>query len=48
VNKNWSTDCKVGCKSPFNFLEFIRIYPNLEEELEQFGGVLEKNEIVDL
>jgi hypothetical protein len=46
VNKNWSNDCKVGCTSPSNLLELIRIYSNLEEELKQFGGVFEKNEIV--
>jgi hypothetical protein len=48
VNKNWSNDCKVGCKSPFNLLKLIGIYPNLEEELKQFGGVVERNEIMDL
>jgi hypothetical protein len=40
VNKNWPSDYKVGCKSPFNLLDFIGINVNLEEELEQFEGVL--------
>jgi hypothetical protein len=40
VNKNWPNDCKVGCKSPFNILDFIGINVNLEVELEQFEGVL--------
>jgi hypothetical protein len=42
VNKNWPNDYRVGCKSPFNLLEFIGIGADLEEELEQFEGAFEK------
>jgi hypothetical protein len=47
VNKNWSNDCKVDCKSPFNLLKLIGIYLDLEKKLKQFGGVVERNEIMD-
>ncbi len=48
VNKNQPNDCRVGCKSPSNLLRFIGIDAILEEELEQFEGAFEINEIMDL
>ncbi len=48
VNKNWPNDYKIGCKSPSNLLELIGIDADLEEELEQFEGAFERDEIVDL
>jgi hypothetical protein len=45
---NWFDDYKVGCKSPFNLLELIRIDANLEKELEQFEKAFERHEIVNL
>ncbi len=33
--QNWAIDYRVGCKSPSNLLELIRIDVDLEEELEQ-------------
>jgi hypothetical protein len=48
VNKNWPNDYRVGCKSPSNLLELSGIDANLEEELEQFEGAFEKDEIVNL
>jgi hypothetical protein len=48
VNKNWPNDYKVGCKSPSNLLELSGIDAYLEEELEQFEGAFEKDEIVNL
>ncbi len=50
-SKQWTSTinhCRVGYKSPSNLLKFIRIDADLEEELEQFEGVFERNEIVDL
>jgi len=48
VHKNWPNDCRVSCKSPSNLSELIGIYASLEEELEQFKGTIERNEIMDL
>ncbi len=48
MNKNWPNDYKIGCKSPSNLLELIGIDADLEEELEQFEGAFERDEIVDL
>lgn len=38
VNKNWPSDSRIGCKSPFSLVEFIDIDGDLEEELEEFEG----------
>ncbi len=48
VTKNWPNDYRVGCKSPSKLLEDIGIDGDLEEELKQFEGVFERDEIVDL
>jgi hypothetical protein len=48
VNINWPNDHKVGCKSSFNLINFIGIYANLEEELEEFKRTFDRNEIVDI
>jgi hypothetical protein len=48
VNKNWPNECKVDFKSLSNLLSFIGIDANLEEELEQFEGAFEKDEIMNL
>ncbi len=42
MTKNWHNDCRVGWKSPSNLLEHIGIDGDLEEELKQFEGVLER------
>jgi hypothetical protein len=34
VNKNWLNDPRIGCKSPFNLLEFLEKDMNLEEKFE--------------
>ncbi len=36
----------LGCKSPFNFLEFIEKDVDLEEELKEFECEFECNEVV--
>jgi hypothetical protein len=48
VNKNWPKDHRIRCKSPFNLLEFLERDMDLEEELEEFEGEFEKNEIVEV
>jgi len=35
VNKNWSTDPRIGCESPFSFVDLIRTGHNLEKEFER-------------
>ncbi len=41
-------DLRIGYKSPFSLVEFIDIYRDLKEELEEFEGFFERDEIVDL
>ncbi len=48
MNKNWLNDAKVGCKSPFNLIEFLKRDIGLEEELEEFEGDFEKDEVVEV
>jgi hypothetical protein len=36
VNKNWSNDLRVGCKSPYCLVKLIEIDVDLKEELEIF------------
>ncbi len=48
VSKNWPNDLRVGCKSPFNLVEFIEVDQDIEEELEQFKGNFEKDEVFEL
>jgi phage tail sheath gpL-like len=47
VKKNRPNDCRVGCKSPSNLLELIRIDAYLYK-LEQFERAFERDEIVNL
>jgi hypothetical protein len=48
VNKNLLNDLRIGCKSPFNLLEFLERDINLEEELEEFEGEFEKDEVFEM
>ncbi len=48
VNKNWPNDPIIGCKSPFNLVEFLEKDVNLEEELKEFEGEFARDEIVEL
>jgi hypothetical protein len=48
VNKIWPNDHRVGCKCSFNLINSIGIDANLEEELEQFKGTFDRDEIVDI
>jgi hypothetical protein len=44
--KIWPNDPRIGCKSPFNL--FLQRDINLKEELEEFEGEFEKDEIVEI
>jgi hypothetical protein len=46
VTKKWPNDLKIGCKSPFNLVEFLEKHINFEKELEEFEGDFGKDEIV--
>jgi hypothetical protein len=48
VSQNWPNDPRLGCKTPFNFVEFIEKDKIIEEELEEFEGGFEREEIVDM
>jgi hypothetical protein len=41
VNRNWSSDFKVGCKSLFNLMELIKNDLSLGKEFEKFEGLFE-------
>jgi hypothetical protein len=47
VNKNWFNDLKIGCKPPSNLVEFLKRDIDWEEELEEFEGEFEKDEIAE-
>jgi hypothetical protein len=46
MNKDWLNDFRIGCKPPFNSIEWIEIDVELEEELEKLEGAFEKDEVV--
>jgi hypothetical protein len=46
VNKNWHNGSRIGCKSPYNLLEFLERDINLEEELKEFEGEFEKMKLL--
>ncbi len=48
VNQNWPNDPRLRCKTPSNFVEFIEKDKIIEEELEEFEGGFEREEIVDM
>ncbi len=48
VSQNWPSDPRDGCKLPFNLVELIQTYLCFEEELEEFEGSFEWDEIVDI
>jgi len=48
VNKNWPNNFRIGCKSPCSFVDFIETNANLKEELKEFEGVFERDEVVKL
>ncbi len=48
VNKNWPNDPRIGCKSPSNLVEFLEKDVDLEEELKEFEGEFERDEVVEV
>jgi hypothetical protein len=48
VNKNWLSDLKDGCKLPSYLIELIETNLGFEEELEEFEGSFEQDEIMDM
>jgi hypothetical protein len=48
VSKTWPNDPRDGCKSPSNLVELIQTNLGFEEELENFEGSSERDEIVDI
>jgi hypothetical protein len=44
----WNNDSRVGSKSLFNLVEFIKMDRDLKDELKQFENVFKKNDIVKL
>jgi len=48
VSQNWPNDPRLGCKTPFNFVDFIEKDKIIEEELEEFEGEFKREKIVDM
>jgi hypothetical protein len=48
VNKNWPNDPRISCKSPSNLVEFLEKDVVLEEELEEFEGEFERDEVIEV
>jgi len=48
VNKSWLSDISIGCKLPFNLRRLFQTNLGFEEELEEFEGSFEQDEIVDI
>ncbi len=46
--KNQPSDPRDECKSPSNLVELIQTNLGFEEELEEFEGSFERDEIVDI
>jgi hypothetical protein len=47
-SKNWPSDPRDECKLLSNLVELIQTYLGFEEEVEEFEGSLERDEIVDI
>ncbi len=47
MSKNWPNDPRVG-SFPTNLVELIEANVKLEEELEEFEGSFDRDEIVDM
>jgi len=46
-DKNWPNDLKVACTSAFSLIEFIENDVAFKEELKQYEGVFEWDELLD-
>jgi hypothetical protein len=47
-NWYWLNDLRIDCKFHFNLIKWIEMDINLKEDLENFEGVLEWDEVVEL
>jgi hypothetical protein len=47
VKKNWPNDLRIRCKSHSSLIDIIEIDVNLDEELEEFEGAFEKDEVME-
>jgi hypothetical protein len=47
MNKNWPNDFRVG-SFPNNLVDLIKAHVEWEEELEEFEGSFDRNEIVNM
>ncbi len=45
MNKNWPNDTRVGCKVPSSMIELIEFWVHLEDELNDFEGSFEQDEL---
>jgi hypothetical protein len=48
MSKNWSSDLRNGCKPPSNLIKLIQRYLCFEDELEDFEGSFEQDEVMDI
>jgi hypothetical protein len=44
VKKNWLNDPRIGCKYPYNLIDFFERDIDLKEELKEF----ERDEVVEV
>ncbi len=45
MNKNWPNDTRVGCKVPSSMIELIEFWLHMEDELNDFEGSFEQDEL---
>jgi hypothetical protein len=45
VNKNWPNDTRVGCEVPSSMIELIERWVHLEDQLNDFEGLFEQDEL---
>jgi len=48
VSQDYFNDPRLGCKTPFNFVEFIKIDKIIEEQLEEFEAEFKREEIIEM
>lgn len=48
MNKSWPNDPRVGCKFASNLIEFFEKDIYLKDELKEFEGEFEKDEVVEV
>ncbi len=47
VKKNWPNDLRIRCKSHSSLIDIIEIDVNLDEELEEFEGAFEMDQVME-